>query len=114
MSLRDAILGDSESVFLNLGEFAENITYTPQGGSPKTIKAVIVLKTLEPVGENTGRTLSRQAEVYILNDAVKGIDSVNKKDDRLILNDSEGNTQTARVNEVLAKDDGFWHLLVGW
>ena len=114
MIFKDQMKNDAVNVFLNTGEFAENITYTPQGGSPKTIKAVVVLKTIEPTAGNTGRALHHQADVFILNDALKGIDAVDKKDDRLTLNDSEGNSQTARIHEVLAKDDGLWHLLVGW
>jgi hypothetical protein len=41
MSLQDQIQADVGDIFLNTEDFAVEITYTPQGGTPKTIKAIV-------------------------------------------------------------------------
>jgi len=58
--------------------------------------------------------LKKQAEVYIANDAVEGVTQISKKDDRITLKDTEGFDREARINDVLNRDEGMWHLLVGW
>jgi hypothetical protein len=113
MSLKEQIAADSE-VFLNSNEFAEEITYTPSGEASKTIKAVILRYEIAPTEENVYRSLKNRAEVYIANDTEKGITQINKKDDRIMIKDTEGLEHEARVNEVINSDKGMWHLLVGW
>lgn len=41
MSLRDQMAADAEALF-NLSEFAEELTYTPDEGEPRTIRAIII------------------------------------------------------------------------
>ena len=114
MSFKDQLSQDAVDCLLNRAEFAEEITYTPSVGSPKIIKAVIVREGLEPSSENVARSLRKQARLYIANDEASGITQIDKNDDRITLNDVEGNPKEARINEVLNKDEGVWHLLVGW
>ena len=114
MSLRTQMPKDSRAVFLNPNAFAENVIYIPQSGGYKIIRAVVDRKGLDPGVENASRTLRKQAEVYIANSAADGISQVDKKDDLVLLVDIHGIIQTARIHEVLSKDEGMWHLLVGW
>jgi len=114
VSLKEQMALDAKTVFLNGGEFAEEITYTPAGGTAKLIRAVIVRKDLSPSDQNIGRSLKNQAEAYISTDPIEGIAFINRKDDRLTLNDVEGVSKEARINDVLGKDEGLWHLLIGW
>lgn len=104
---------DALNVFLG-EEFGEDITYTPGGGSAKTIKAIVAKDALGPGSENSGRTLRNQAEVYIANDTVKGMSEINRRDDRLSITDREGSVRTVRVARVIGSDTGMWHLLVEW
>lgn len=114
MSFKDQLSSDALNTFLNSDEFAEEITYIPSGGASKIIKAVIVREGLEPSSENASRSLRKQAEIYIANDDVEGVASIDKKDDRITLNDIEGTAKEVRINEVLCNDNGMWHLMVGW
>ncbi len=114
MTFKDALSQNAQRVFLNTDEFAEQVIYTPSGGFAKTIKAVIVRKDLSPADENTGRSLKNQAEVFISTDSVTGVSSINRRDDRITLADVEGILREARINDVLGRDDGMWHLVVGW
>lgn len=114
MSLKGRFSADVIDCFLNTAEFAEVITYTPQGQAAKDINAIVVRGRLEPGSEDQGRGLQNQVEIYIANDAVEGVTSVDKKDDRITLDDVEGTIREARIIEVLHKDAGAWHLLVGW
>ena len=114
MSLKDQFSLDVINCFLNTAEFAEVITYTPEGEAGKEINAIVVRGRLEPGSEDQGRGLQNQAEIYIANDDVSGITQVDQKDDRIMLNDVEGTVRESRINEILSRDEGIWHLIVGW
>lgn len=114
MSFKDQLSPDSINTFLNTNEFAEEITYIPSVGPPRIIRAVVVREGLEPSSENMSRSLKNQAEVYIANDDTDGVTQIDKKDDRVTLNDVEGTAREARINEILSRDEGMWHLIVGW
>lgn len=114
MSLKEQMPKDAVSCFLNGGEFAEDITYTTGEGVSKVIKAVVVRYELAPAEENINRSLKKQAEVYIANDETNGVATVNKKDDRITLKDTEGFDHEARINDVITRDEGMWYLMVGW
>lgn len=114
MSFKDQMKQDAQTVFMNSGEFAEEITYTPAGQQAKILRAVVIRKTLEPGDENSGRTLRNQAEVYISCDTENGIVEINRSDDRITLTDIEGTVQESRISEILDNSGGMWHLLAGW
>src|SRR3989338_1491513 len=104
---------DGKNLFLNTDEFAESITYTPNGGSPKAVKALVVRERLQADGPDQGRVLNRQAEVYVANDATEGVISVDKGNDTVSFPVFvEGSAVSWRVVEVLGKDEGMWHLAV--
>jgi hypothetical protein len=114
MSFKDSVKEDSKNIFLNTGQFAEEITYVPNGESEKIIRAVVIRYELAPAEENINRSLKKQAEVMIANDADEGMAVINKKDDRIKINDTQGIEREARIDDVLNSDDGMWHVLVGW
>ena len=113
MTLKSQLPEDAKSTFLNSDEFAESITYTPNSGSPKVIKALVVRERLQADGPDQGRVLNRQAEIYIANDAAQGITSVDKGNDTVSFPVFvEGSAVSWKVVEVLGKDEGMWHLAV--
>jgi len=114
MSLKTQLPIDAKNAFLNSDEFAESITYTPNGESAKSIKAIIVRNPLDAGGEDGGRVLHRQCEVYIVNDATDGVTSVNKGKDTLQFPENVGGSNVSWVVEtVIDVDTGVWRLLVG-
>ena len=76
MTLKSKLPEDAKAAFLNGDEFAESITYTPNGGSPKVIKALVVRERLQADGPDQGRVLNRQAEIYIANHATIPISAI--------------------------------------
>ena len=113
MTLKSKLPEDAKAAFLNGDEFAESITYTPNGGSPKVIKALVVRERLQADGPDQGRVLNRQAEIYIANHATDGVTSVDKGNDTVLFPVFiEGSAVSWRVVEVLGKDEGMWHLAV--
>ena len=113
MTLKSKLPEDAKGMFLNSDEFAELITYTPNGESPKVIKALVVRERLQADGPDQGRVLNRQAEVYIANHATEGVTSVDKGNDTVSFPVFvEGSAVTWKVVEVLGKDEGMWHLAV--
>ena len=113
MSFKDQMTQDSVKAFLNSYEFAETITYTPKNGTAKAIKAVINRKRINPAGEDVGRVLVNQSEVFIANDDTNGVSSINKGGDIVSFAESAGGAVIDRaVIDVLGQDEGMWHLLV--
>ena len=113
MTLKTQMIQDMIDSILNDSEFAEEIEYTPKGEVPKSIKAVIVRRRLDPAGEDQGRILQGQAELFIVNDDTYGVTSVDQGNDEVSFPEIEGGTSISWVViDVLHKDEGCWHLLV--
>ena len=113
MSFKDNLKKDAVNIFLTTDEFAEAVQYTPKGQSPKTIKAVINRKRLTPGGEESGRTLQNQIEIFIANDATYGVDAIIKGGDEVLFPEVIGGIDVNFVVvDILGEDQGMWHLLV--
>jgi hypothetical protein len=80
MTLKDQMQADASGVFLNLDEFGEEITYTPDSGSPTSILAVIDRDPykVEFVADGTGRL--KEAVLVISAIVTEGIVAPNLKD----------------------------------
>ena len=113
MSFKDNLNKDALNCFLSPDEFAEAIQYTPKNGIPKTIKAVINRKRLIPGGEESGRTLQNQIEIFIANHETDGVSSINKGGDEVLFPEVLGGIDVNFVVvDILGEDEGMWHLLV--
>ena len=108
------MVSDARNIFLNANEFAEQITYAPSGGVPKTIKAVVDRSRVDSSVQDSGRLVGKQAEIWIANHATDGVTSVNKGNDVVSMpNYNEGGSSVNwRVVEIIHKDEGMWHLLL--
>ncbi|MCX5712123.1 MAG: hypothetical protein NTY47_03495 [Candidatus Omnitrophica bacterium] len=112
-SFKDQLSVDAVNAFLNDDEFAEEIDYTPKGGTVKMIKAIVNRQRVQPSGEDSGRTLSTQFEILIANDVTYGVASINKAGDTVVLAEREGGELvTFRVVDILSQDAGMFHLLI--
>lgn len=113
MTFKSQLDDDAVNVFLNSDEFAESITYTPSGGSPKTIKAVVSRERVDPDSQARGNVLINQAEIHIAKDSTYGVASVSKGADKVsfpaIIG---GSNSTWLVIDIIKHDDGMFHLLV--
>lgn len=113
MTFKSQLAQDAIKVFFDGDAFAEDLTYTPKGGLPKVIKAVIIRKRIDPAYEDTGRTLINQGEIFIANDAAAGVTLVNKGQDTVSFAETIGGTAINWVvADILDHDEGIWHLLV--
>jgi hypothetical protein len=113
MSFKDELNNDAVNVFLNSNEGAEEISYTPYGGSPKIIKAIVNRQRLSPAGEDTGRALLNQVEIMIANKVDGGVMSINKGGDTVSLPERVGGIAIDwNVADILGQDEGMWHLLL--
>ena len=74
MSLHDTIQADALTVFCNVNDFAEAVTYYKRNGLARSINAVVVREALEILPED-GDSVTPLFEVHVANDAVTGIAS---------------------------------------
>lgn len=113
MTFKDQTLTDVKNCLLNPNEFAELVVFTPSGGSPKIINAVIVRERLESKGPDQSIALMRGCEIYIANDAAAGAVQINKNNDTVSFPvQIGGSTVIWKVVEILYHDDAVWHLRV--
>ena len=113
MALKQGLSQDIINCFLNTDEFAEEIAYTPKGGLPKTIKALVNRRRIEPATEDSSRTLYKEVEIIIANDPVYGVASVNKGQDEVSLPEVMGGPVISWVVvDILSQDEGAWQLLL--
>ena len=114
MTFKDNLSTDAYTTFLNTSEHAEVITYTPNGGSPASIKAIVIRQRVEPASEDHGRGLKNEVEIMIANDATYGVTSVDKGNDTVALKKVIGDTSDTIyfLADILSHDDGMWHLLL--
>lgn len=111
MTFKQQLPQDGLNSFLNLDEFAESIVYTPSGGSPKEIKAIVTRSRLQPDDQAQGRQMSRQCIIEIMNDSTYGVTTVSKGNDQVSLPVHTGEVSvTWRVLDIMHKDDGMWKL----
>ncbi len=109
MALADRLQRDASKVFLRLGHFAEEVVYTPFGGSPRTIAAQ-VFRHAQGMQSN-GQTIL--ATIFIANDPVAGVVSVSKKDTVTLAVSFGATPQTLKVNPAMQQDPGMWELNLG-
>ena len=80
MSFQTLLNQDRDKIFLNKSEFAQDVTYTPDGGTTKSIVARLGVD-IELVEEGQrGRISSRSMAIIISTDATAGIASPNMDD----------------------------------
>ena len=71
-TLREQIALDLAGI-IDTGELSEEITYTPKGGPPKTINALVCPIETELEDDELGETNVKRRRIVILTDATKGI-----------------------------------------
>jgi len=113
MTFKSQLSIDAAKAFLNTDEFAKEITYKPKNGDSKNIKALIVRSRVDSAEQGIGRIATNQAEIYIANDEIEGITSVDKGDDEVLFPEIIGGSNVWWVViDILNMDKGMWHLQV--
>lgn len=113
MSLKSDLAKDFIDNFLMDDEFAEDIIYSPKEDYERTIRAVVVRERVQPNEPDRHMSLNRECEIYIVNDAAKGITSINKNNDTVSFPvQIGGDSVDWTVVEIISHDDGVWHLRV--
>lgn len=80
MSLHDIIATDANTVFCNVNDFAELVTYYPHryfgetAREPRQIKAVVIREAITTYSEDV-ETILPVYQIHVANDSVTGISS---------------------------------------
>ncbi len=115
MTFKDQLPIDAGNSFLNGNEFAEDIQYTLSGGTKVFIKAIVERRRITPAIEDSRRMLADTLEILIARHATLGVMVVTTgtKPDEVILPEVIGGADvTFFVADILAQDEGMWHLLL--
>lgn len=111
--LNDAILNDATFAFIDPDVFGESVVYTPDGGSDRTINAVVDRSPPRPLPEQPRGNPSRMIEVWVANDSTRGIaaSELKLKDDTITVSDRLGKSATAhRIVQLIEADEGMLRL----
>lgn len=106
---------DMDNIFLNSG-FEEEITYTPSGGSAKTIRAIVFREGATERDRNVRgiRTSDRRydLEILISTDATNGIETVTVNEDVITVKPHIGDAsaRTFTVAGIVQNDAGAHRL----
>jgi len=107
MSFLENMDGDMQNVILNTTEHAETITYTVQGGSPKSIEAVVDRGRYDEIENGPqGLQRNREIEIWISTDATAGIETPST-DDEVTIDGKNWN-----VEQVMDQDGYGAHLIL--
>lgn len=113
MSFQDQVALDMANVFLNTDEFAESIVYTTKAGVASTIPAVVDRQRINIRPEDQGRSLHKEAEITIQNDADNGVTTVDTRGDKVTFAPRAGlEAVDWDVLDVLEHSESHWRLLV--
>lgn len=109
MSLATQIAADTAAI-LSTDEFGETVSYTPAGGSPKSIVGWVQRHAISPDGQLRGVPL-QHPELWILRDATSGVATPKPTDTVTLLATPGGSSVTYRVASVIpTSDSALWHL----
>jgi hypothetical protein len=103
------------AVLLNTDEFAESVTYTPSGGSAKTINALVDRNPMRMLEAAAMGFQQAGLEIYIANDATLGVTSVKEGLDTVTLKLRQGDSSTTVliVKKVVESDLQMFRLECG-
>ena len=102
MTFKTQMATDAAGVFLSTSEFAETVTYTPSGGSGRSISAVVDrTQYVSQVGAD-GATDERHAMLYASTDATSGVGTSPGLDDTITIG-----SDTWHVVAVVQQDDAM-------
>lgn len=107
MTLRATIESDATAVFTSTDDFAEEVTYQPDGGSSRAIDAVVIRESVQPYGE---ATILPVWQVHVANDSTNGIasDEINVGRDQIALPPRDGETAVSKtITMIVLQDHGM-------
>lgn len=103
MSIED----DATAIFTSTYDFAEQVIYTPSGGSGRTVNAVVVRDGLQIFGESGAELYTWQ--VHLAN-GVDGIDSteIDLGNDTITLSPRDGENMVPKtITKIIFQDHGM-------
>jgi len=113
LSLQD----DMDTVFLTSG-FQETVSYTPSGGTAKSISAIVNRgggnEGPQPPARGGSPERRFDMEIIISTDETNGVATVKPREDKVsVATTPGGSAQTYLVVAVIRSDVGAWHLGLG-
>lgn len=110
MSLRTTIANDATAVFCNTSDFAETITYSPYGGSPRSIAAVVMREQAQEFAPDGGTTSLPVWQICVANDGATGVGSaeINVGRDKLTFPPRDNENPVAKtITSIIFQDHGM-------
>jgi hypothetical protein len=111
-----AVVSDFVDSFLADDFFAEDVTYTPNGGTAKAVRAVVFRKGMKTRTQRNDAAAGSQQNLYdvtvaISRDPTDGIETVTLKSDTISLQNNIGDAVSVfRVTGIMSQDSGCWYL----
>ena len=112
------LMEDMTDIFLDAG-FQEDVIYTPEGGSAKTISAIIYRDGLTSTntsrrvgGDSQSKMRNYAISIHIATDATEGIETITVNEDFVALKRrfNDAANSDFRVSGIIEDDEGAWLL----
>lgn len=105
MTLKARVEGDVSAVFLNTNDFAESVTYTPDGGSASSITALVFREPMMWTETATGSVELYRATIQV---ALSDVSSPGRGD-AIAVTGPDGSAETWKVDDWHYQDN-MWVL----
>lgn len=107
----DMLKADAATVFADVEKFGEEIVYRPRSGADRTFSVVPDRSPPAPIGGAGHYTPSLVVFVPNSTDATKGVASIDKDGDKIVIAEREGGTAREHlIAEIVSQDPGGWTL----
>ncbi len=111
MSLHDLIATDAATVFCNVDDFAEAITYYPRGQLiGREINAVVAREQITALTEDGGQVVLPVWQIHVANDESLGVSSteLNLGGDKFAFPPRDGQAAVSKtITQLLIQDNGM-------
>jgi hypothetical protein len=110
MTLHDLIASDAATVFCNVSDFAEAVTYIQKDGWERCINAVVERVQYQALAEDGGQVVLATWQVHVANDSELGISSteLNLGGDKISFPPRDGQEAVSKtVLQLLTQDHGM-------
>lgn len=112
MTLRDMMARHARITLTRLSHYGEQVTFTPAGGTSRTVRVVVTRLDVEALSPDVQRVARKTANVFVPRDATVGTLTIAPGDTFTMAMRLGEATQVVRVRRIISQDEGGFEVEV--